>query len=160
MRSNLQSFCNFLWHYKERVALHSIAISAYGTLCYKARKWENETLRMGVAGSLAHGTVEALFHFVDTVNIKSKAAEGVEHHSFPTMVKRIWATEGIMGFARGLGAAVYGNYTCGFIYFYIYKWLKNNMPELGGAKAFLAGFMAETCAIMYKFPFDLIKCRL
>jgi hypothetical protein len=115
---------------------------------------------MGVAGSLAHGTVEALFHFVDTVNIKSKAAEGVEHHSFPTMVKRIWATEGTMGFARGLGAAVYGNYTCGFIYFYIYKWLKNNMPELGGAKAFLAGFMAETCAIMYKFPFDLIKCRL
>lgn len=114
---------------------------------------------MGIAGSMAHGTVEALFHFVDTVNIKSKAIE-TESHTTMTMVRKIWATEGVVGFGRGIGAAVYGNYSSGFIYFVAYKWLKNNMNELGGLKAFLAGLIAETAAILFKFPFDLIKCRL
>jgi Mitochondrial carrier protein len=76
------------------------------------------------------------------------------------MVRKIWASEGVVGFGRGIGAAIYGNYSCGFIYFVLYKWLKNNMPELGGFKALIAGFFAETVAILYKFPFDLVKCRL
>jgi hypothetical protein len=114
---------------------------------------------MGVAGSMAVGSVEAMFHFVDTVNIKSKANEK-ESHSAMTMVRKIWASEGVVGFGRGIGAAVYGNFSAGFIYFILYKTLKNKMPELGGFKALIAGFIAETIAILIKFPFDLIKCRL
>jgi hypothetical protein len=114
---------------------------------------------MGVAGSIAHGTVEAIFHFIDTVNIKSKASI-TESHSAMTMVRKIYTAEGVVGFGRGIGAAIYGNYSCGFIYFVLYKWLKNNMPELGGFKALVAGFVAETTAILFKFPFDLIKCRI
>ena len=114
---------------------------------------------MGVAGSLAQGTVEAMFHFVDTVNIKSKASE-TEANSTMSMVRKIYAKEGVVGFGRGIGAAIYGNYSSGFLYFVFYKWLKNNMPELGGCKQLIAGFVAETIAILCKFPFDLIKCRL
>jgi hypothetical protein len=99
-----------------------------------------------------------MFHFVDTVNIKSKAS-AIESSTM-TMVRKIWAAEGVVGFGRGIGAAVYGNYTAGFLYFVFYKWLKNTMPELGGFKALIAGFVAETVAILYKFPFDLVKCRL
>lgn len=113
---------------------------------------------MGIAGSMAHGTVEALFHFVDTVNIKSKATE-TESHSTMTMVRKIWAQEGIVGFGRGIGAACYGNYTAGFVYFVAYKWLKTNMPHWS-CKNLIAGVIAETGAILYKFPFDLVKCRL
>lgn len=150
---------NWLYFYRRRIFYNSIAVVAYSTVVYKARKWDNEIARMGIAGSLSLGTVEAAFHFVDTVNIKSKATEK-ESHSAMTMVRKIWAAEGVVGFGRGIGAAVYGNYMAGFLYFVCYKWLKNNMPELGGFKAFCAGFIAEIIAILFKFPFDLVKCRL
>ena len=102
---------------------------------------------MGVAGSLAHGTVEALFHFVDTVNIKSKAQ--VANTSMVQMVKRIYLHEGVLGFGRGIGAACYGNYTSGLLYFTIYKYLKTNIPEFGGFRCFIAAFTAELFAILY-----------
>jgi hypothetical protein len=125
----------------------------------RARRLENETLRMGFAGSIAHGTVEGLFHFVDTVNIKSKAAE--THSGTMTMVRKIWVSEGVTGFGRGIGAAIYGNYSSGLIYFILYKHLKTSLSDyFGRFKVLAAGFLAEIAAIMFKFPFDLIKCRL
>lgn len=159
--TNLRNFRNFLYFYRRRVFFNSVIFAGYSKVCYDAQTWENETLRMGVAGSMAQGTVEALFHFVDTVNIKSKAASAEANTSTLTMVRKIFAAEGVVGFGRGIGAAVYGNYSAGFIYFVFYKWLKNNMPELrGGCKQLIAGFVAEATAIMFKFPFDLVKCRL
>ena len=65
------------------------------------------------------------------------------------------------GFGRGIGAAAYGNYSSGFVYFVLYKYLKTNMADyFGNLRIVLAGFVAETIAIMFKFPFDLVKCRL
>lgn len=159
MFGNISQARNWLYFYRRRIFFNSVAAVGYTTICWNARNWNNEVMRMGVAGSMAIGTVEAMFHFVDTVNIKSKASEK-ESHSTMTMVRKIWASEGVVGFGRGIGAAVYGNYTAGFLYFVFYKWLKNNMSELGGFKALIAGFIAETTAILIKFPFDLIKCRL
>lgn len=153
------SIRNFLHFYRRNIGWNFMGVSLYISFCYRAKSWENETLRMGVAGSIAHGTVEAAFHFFDTVNISAKANEA-ESHSTSQMVRRIYAKEGVVGFSRGIGAAMYGSYTSGFVYFIIYKWLKSNIPELGGFKNLLAGMIAETTAIMVKFPFDLIKCRL
>ncbi len=108
---------------------------------------------------MAHGTVEGLFHFVDTVNIKTKASE--TKTCTQTMVRKIWAQEGVTGFGRGIGAAIYGNYSSGFIYFVLYKYLKTNIPDyFGNLRLLVAGFVAETIAIIFKFPFDLVKCRL
>jgi hypothetical protein len=50
-------------------------LATYSYLCKKAVYHPNEILRMGVAGSVAHVTVEAMFHFVDTVNVQSKLGE-------------------------------------------------------------------------------------
>jgi hypothetical protein len=47
----------------------------YGLICKKTVDHPNEFLRMGIAGSFAHVTVEAMFHFVDTVNVQSKLGE-------------------------------------------------------------------------------------
>ena len=80
---------NFLHFYRKRILINTLAGTGFLTLCSKARSWENETLRMGVAGSMAHGTVEGGFHFVDTVNIKSKASE--VQTCTRTMVRKIWA---------------------------------------------------------------------
>lgn len=127
MRFKLQQAQNWLYFNRQRVVLNTLAFCGYSKLCWEARNWQNETARMGVAGSIAHGTVEAIFHFIDTVNIKSKATE-TESTSTMTMVRKIWANEGVVGFGRGIGAAIYGNYTAGFFYFVVYKWLKTNMP--------------------------------
>ena len=159
LKFNWGSAKNYLYFYRRRIAWNTLGVTAYCVICKKAKGWENETLRMGVAGSISHGTVEAIFHFVDTVNIKAKANEA-ESHTTSQMVRKIYYSEGVLGFGRGIGAAVYGNYTAGFLYFIIYKWLKTNMPELGGFKNLLAGMLAESSAIIIKFPFDLIKCRL
>jgi hypothetical protein len=114
-------------------------------------------MKIGIAGSLAQGTVEAAFHFIDTVNIKAKAGEGSNTTS--SMVRKILAEEGVRGFGRGISAAIYGNYTAGFFYFVAYKYMKTNLPDWK-LKNLIAGFLAESLAIIYKFPFDLIKCRM
>lgn len=164
----LRKWGNTLYFYRKRCGANLVCTSLYFTLCYQAYIGNNEVIKMGFAGSLAHGSVEVLFHFVDTVNIKTKATfipketgtSSTSRYSTSAMVKKIWATEGVYGFGRGIGAAVYGNYSSGLLYFTIYKYLKTTMPELGGFRPLIAAFLAELVAIMYQFPFDLIKCRL
>jgi len=85
----VMSAVNFIHFYRKRILVNTLAATGFLTICRRARHWENETLRMGVAGCMAHGTVEAAFHFVDTVNIKSKASE--VHTCTGTMVRKIWA---------------------------------------------------------------------
>ena len=45
----------------------------YAGVCWSAINWKNEIFRLGVAGSLANLFVETSFHFIDTVNIRTKA---------------------------------------------------------------------------------------
>ena len=85
---------------------------------------------MGIAGSFAHVTVEAMFHFVDTVNVQSKL--GDQNLSSISMVRKIYQAEGIYGFSRGFSAMFYGSVICGFIYFSGYKFLKNFLKEKFG----------------------------
>jgi hypothetical protein len=75
-------------------------------MCYKSYYSENELLRIAVAGSLANLTVESSFHFVDTVNIRSKATT----KPIPTwsLIHKIYKAEGMFGFGRGFSAAFYG----------------------------------------------------
>ena len=76
-----------------------------------------------------------------------------------TMVRKILAEEGVVGFARGIGAAVYGNYCGGFILVLLYKYFKMKLPE-SPARNMLAASIAEAATIVYKFPLDLVKCRI
>lgn len=98
-------------------------LGTYGLVCKNTTKHPNEILRMGIAGSIAHVTVEAMFHFVDTVNVQSKLGES--NLSSVSMVKKIYKAEGLYGFSRGFSAMFYGSVICGFIYFAGYKYLKN-----------------------------------
>jgi hypothetical protein len=77
---------------------------------------------MAMAGSLALTTVECMFHFVDTVNIRSKAQTA--SISSRSMINKIWAKEGIKGFGMGFSACFYGSVLGGFMYFGLYKILK------------------------------------
>lgn len=77
---------------------------------------------MGVAGSMAHTAVECLFHFIDTVNIRTKAATASV--STIHMVNKIYTKEGVFGFGKGFSACFYGAAYGGFLYFVLYKTLK------------------------------------
>jgi len=121
---------------------------------------------MGVAGSLANICVETGFHFVDTINIRSKAASSAQSDSIMSMVNKIWAKEGVYGFGKGFSACFYGAAASGFIYFSLYKFLKGTFKEIFGGvydMAFcylLASFFAECTTLLVQYPYDLIKCRL
>ena len=54
--------------------MSSVFVAGFGFTCYNARSWNQEVLRMGVAGSLAYTVCETSFHFIDTINIRSKAS--------------------------------------------------------------------------------------
>jgi len=55
--------------------MSGVFVAGFGATCYNARNWNQEVLRMGVAGSLAYTVVETSFHFIDTINIRSKASQ-------------------------------------------------------------------------------------
>lgn len=68
---------NFLYFHRRRIIVAAAFCSAYGYLSYKAISPTcNEILRMGVAGSIANVTIESLFHFADTVNVRAKTSDG------------------------------------------------------------------------------------
>lgn len=66
---------NFVYFHRRRIMVASTFVGCYTLLAKKAVTHENEIIRMGIAGSVAHVTVEAMFHFVDTVNVQAKLGE-------------------------------------------------------------------------------------
>lgn len=110
--------------------------------------------------------VETSFHMIDTVNIRSKATPQLASSNFVSLVSKIWAQEGMLGFGRGFSAALYGSVFAGFTYFFLYKLLKQNLTRKCEGKydigfvAMAASFFAELMTLLVQYPFDLIKCRL
>lgn len=69
----MHSISNQIYFQKRRILVSGAFCAGYLYTCKDGLKWENEILRMGIAGSLANIAVETSFHFIDTVNIRSKA---------------------------------------------------------------------------------------
>ena len=157
---------NQLYFQRRRILVSGAFCGAYAYTCYDALSWKNEVLRMGVAGSLANIAVETSFHFIDTVNIRSKATTTGAEPGFKSLVNKIWQKEGLYGFGKGFSACFYGAAACGFVYFALYKFLKGIFKERFGGTVdmalcyMLASFVAETLTLSVQYPYDLIKCRL
>lgn len=120
---------SLLKKHPKRVAVTTAFCSAYLATSYSALGWKNEALRMGIAGSMASIICEGCFHLVDTVNIRAKAQEsGRLGEKLPSstfsFIKTIWAKEGIAGFTKGFSACFYSAAICGFVYFSVYKAMK------------------------------------
>ncbi len=155
---------NFAFFHRRRILVAGSFMGAYGLVCHKSIHLENDILRMGIAGSLANVLVEAGFHFVDTVNVRSKVSE--TNMSSVKMVKHIYMKEGLYGFGKGFSACFYGSVACGFIYFALYKLFKTYFREFLGDTYniawtfFMASFAAEFFTLIVYYPYDLVKCRL
>lgn len=141
-------------------------MTLYGGLAYSAVNWKNEILRMGIAGSLANLCVETTFHFIDTVNIRTKAVATGAQENMGSIVNKIWQKEGLYGFGKGFSACFYGAAASGFLYFSLYKALKGTLKDVVGDKLeigliyMLASLVAEVFTLSIQYPYDLIKCRL
>ena len=120
---------NQLYFQRRRILVSGGFCGLYFLACKDALNWKNDVLRMGIAGSLANLAVETSFHFIDTVNIRSKAQQGGEPQSMFSLVHKIWRKEGLYGFGKGFSACFYGAAACGFLYFALYKFLKNHFKD-------------------------------
>ena len=160
----LTTALNFLRLHKRRAAVTTGVFIGYTGICYKARSWESEIWRLAIAGSISNAIVECTFHFADTVNIRAKASE--KSVSTAAMISKIYLKDGVQGFGKGFSACFYGAAIYGFTYFAIYKVLKGFFKDRFGDKVdfaicyLLAAFVTESLTLVFKFPFDLIKCRL
>ncbi len=94
---------------------------------HKAKKNPSDIFRMAVAGSIAYTVQEVFFHFLDTVNVRAKASR--KHWGTLPLMNRIWQNEGCYGFFKGFSAMFYGSVVSGFIYFGLYKYLKQKWLE-------------------------------
>lgn len=130
MSKSIRNIYNFMYFHRKRAAVTTGFCTAYGYLCYKGRKLDNELVRMGVAGSVGNTIVECMFHFLDTINVRAKVSE--KSVSSLTMVKHIYHGEGLQGFFKGFSACFYGSVICGFIYFSLYKFFKGVFKEMLG----------------------------
>lgn len=146
--------------------------SVYVFVCYNALSWESEILRIGIVGSISTLLNDSSFHFVDTLNIRAKAALGENTKGkagkSPTMtlMRDIWKSEGFIGFTKGFTACFYNAVFCGFIYFSLYKWLKPVVREQLGVDCdpafcyLLASLTTEAITVCIGYPYNLIKCRI
>ena len=160
----LKHLKNFFYFYRRRIGVNLVAVTSMALLAYKFKENKNEAVRIAVAGCFSHVCVESFFHMIDTVNIRSKANPSSSSTSMLTLMRNIWAKEGVIGFGRGFSAAFYGSVFSGFAYFFLYKYFKmfftSNFDIDVGFVCLLASFAAEMITLGVKFPFDLVKCRL
>ena len=78
----------FLHFHRRRIAVSCLFTAGYFVACKKAVNSPNEIIRMGIAGSLSNIIIEAGFHGIDTINVRSKVSE--KNVSSLRMVKSIY----------------------------------------------------------------------
>ena len=117
---------NLLNVHKKRALISLSFCSIYYYLCKNTVKCQYESIRLGMAGSIANMVCECGFHLVDTINIRSKVLTSSNNMINGTLyqIKSIYAKEGLFGFGKGFSACFYGSILSGFCFFTFYKWIK------------------------------------
>ena len=105
-----------------------VVTSAYIYGLWKAKSSQNELLRVGAAGSLTMTICDASLYSIESINARSKILRG-ENVGFTEMTKRILKNEGINGMYKGYSASFYSIMIHGFVYFYIYKAIKQTLKD-------------------------------
>ncbi|XP_071721970.1 uncharacterized protein [Rutidosis leptorrhynchoides] len=124
-----------------------------------------EFLWGGIAGAFGEG----IMHPVDTVKtrIQSQAilSTSQTQRSLLQMLQKVWVTDGLKGFYRGIAPGVTGSLATGATYFGFIestkKWIEESHPGLGGYWAhFIAGGIGDTLGSFVYVPCEVIKQRM
>ena len=135
--------------------------SLYGIFLKKAKDSNKDLIRLAAAGSLTGLFCETLFYPLDAINVRSKVNSQQNFTMFQKM-KIMYSSEGLKSFYRGYTCTLYGSVFYGFLYFSLYKEIKRKLEESGlgmTSRILLAAFVAETAALIFYYPFELIKVR-
>mmetsp|Transcript_6444 Transcript_6444/g.7200 ORF Transcript_6444/g.7200 Transcript_6444/m.7200 type:complete len:355 (+) Transcript_6444:13-1077(+) len=144
------------------IAFTSIMLYTYT----RGPKIENEVIRLGLAGLVSTLACELVSQPIDTLNIKSKVKKNFG------IVKFIKA-KGPSSLMRGIQPVLYGISISSFVYFILYKKLKDqikikmdqrNIPKDSLFSVFMmsagASTLANSAAIGFYYPYDLVKTRM
>ncbi|CAI2373245.1 unnamed protein product [Moneuplotes crassus] len=127
---------------------------------------QSELYRMGLAGIAATLFVELACQPIDTLNMKSKVSKNFE-------IAKFIQKKGVTSLMRGIQPVLYGMALSSFIYFILYKKLKDftkvkmdkyNIDKTSLSSVFImsagASTLANLCAISIYYPYDLVKTRM
>jgi hypothetical protein len=140
--------------------------SAFCFVLYKAKYSKNELLRFGAAGSLTMVVNDFALYSIESINARSKILRG-ENVGFGEMTRNIIKNEGFQSMYKGYSASFYSIIVHSFVYFYIYKALKQIMkdyfnPQTTTQKAMIyGGASAVSQSIdLICYPLEMIRIRL
>lgn len=140
--------------------------SAFCYGLYRAKYSKNELFRFGAAGSLTMVINDFALYSIESINARSKILRG-ENIGFGEMTRNIIKNEGFQAMYKGYSASFYSIIIHGFVYFYIYKALKQSMkdffnPQTTTQKALIyAGASALSQSIdLICYPLEMIRIRL
>jgi hypothetical protein len=102
--------------------------SAFCYGLYRAKYSKNELIRFGAAGSLTMVINDFALYSIESINARSKILRG-ENIGFGDMTRQIIKNEGFLAMYKGYSASFYSIIIHGFVYFYIYKALKQSMKD-------------------------------
>ena len=106
----------------------SCYIGFYIYLLKRAKKSDNELMRMGASGSLTMFICDFSCYSIESINARTKIVRG-ENVPFMEMVKKVLRNEGLAGMYKGYSASFYSIIIHGFGFYYLYKGLKLYMKE-------------------------------
>lgn len=127
---------------------------------------KSELYRMGLAGMASMMFVELACQPIDTLNMKAKISKNFD-------IGRFIRVKGVTSLMRGIQPVLYGMAISSFIYFIMYKKLKDfakvkmdkyNIDKKSLASVFImsagASTIANLIAISVYYPYDLVKTRM
>ena len=145
---------------------YSLFSASVFTGLYQSKKIKDRHIRMGIAGLLGQMTTDIFFHPIDVVNTKTKYFFS-EKLSIRQMARKIFMSEGLFGIFRGGTIMLWGSAFSGFVYFSLYRRLKEFFKKKFGEESkynsliyILSAMLTQSIVYPLAYPIDLLKTRV
>jgi hypothetical protein len=138
-----------------------LAASSIYVLSYNI---QNPYYKIGLVGLLAQMTTDIIFHPIELINVRTKYHYKLGQSTLQT-TKSVYNHSGLTGFIRGSSVTLLGSSTAGFIYFTLYKSIKEYIKkDTDESRYYIAYTIASTVSEFIVFtgyyPFEVIKTRI
>lgn len=145
---------------------YSLFSASVLTGLYHSRKIKDRHIRMGIAGLLGQMTTDIVFHPIDVVNTRTKYLFS-EKQNIRQTAKSIYVGEGLFGIFRGGTIMLWGSAFSGFVYFSLYRRLKEFFKRKFGEELkfnsfiyVLSAMITQSIVYPLAYPIDLLKTRV
>jgi len=152
--------------FPELVGLVPKSSGMYATYELVYRRLGNDTSISASIAGFTSGIVEALIVTpTQVVKVRLQAKEHLGRYLGPKdCIIKTYQTEGLLGFATGLGPTLWRNCVWNTVYFGTMHWLKKQLPPaktkiVDLSMTLVTGFFGAVFATCFNAPFDVVKSR-